>query len=56
MVSVIYILFSSGLNVCELVLYVIVDNGLWWYVWVYDCKSNSFCDFVLIWISKVMFK
>jgi predicted DNA-binding transcriptional regulator YafY len=52
-VSMIYTSLSSGSHGREFIPHAIVDNGLRWHVRGYDCKTESFRDFVLTRISQV---
>lgn len=53
-VKMIYTSLSSGSTAREFVPHNIVDNGLRWHVRGYDCKSESFRDFVITRIANVV--
>lgn len=50
-VSIEYTSLSSGKGSRDIVPHAIVDNGLRWHVRAFDCKTQSFRDFVLTRIS-----
>jgi hypothetical protein len=53
-ISIAYTSLSSGASERAIVPHSIVDNGLRWHLRAYDRKTNSFKDFVLTRIRKVV--
>lgn len=53
-INITYTSLSSGVSERALVPHSIVDNGLRWHLRAYDRKTDSFRDFVLTRISKVV--